>query len=256
MRAKFAFCFMFLLLFSGLGLTSVSLAALSLDRSRIIFNEKDKAVSLHVTNQDQHFPYLAQTWIEDSKGKKITSPLMSLPPVQRIEANGISQVRLQLTAVTDSLPDDRETVFYFYFREIPPKSTRANTVMLAIENQLKVFYRPKAISVDKMQRVLPGLQGITVEKKNNHYEVNNPTPYYFTIVEARESIDGKPIEVEPTMIPPKKAGMLPDDFHFSGNKLSLIFVTDYAEQRALTLNCAGTLCTATGIEILPVIKKS
>lgn len=254
MRIKFTFYFMVLL--SGLGLTSVSQAALSLDRTRIVFNEDDKAVSLYVTNQNQHLPYLAQTWIEDSHGNKITSPLMSLPPVQRIEAGGVSQVRLQLTAITDSLPDDRETVFYFYFREIPPKSTKANTVMLAIENKLKVFYRPKSISVDKMEMVVPGLKSITVEKKNNHYEVNNPTPYNFTIVEARESIDGKPIEVEPTMIPPKKTGMLPDGFHFIGNKLSLIFVTDYAEQRVLTFNCTGTLCTATNIEVLPVIKNN
>lgn len=238
-------------LFLSLGLTSVSQAALSLDRSRIIFNENDKAVSLRVTNQNEHSPYLAQTWMEDSHANKITSPLISLPPVQRIEAGGVSQVRLQLTALTDSLPQDRETLFYFYFREIPPKSTRANTIMLAIENQLKVFYRPKSVSVDKMERVVPGLKNITVEYKNNHYEVNNPTPYYFTVVEARESLKGKAIDVAPTMFAPKSKGMLPDDFHFSGNNLSLIFVTDFSEQRALTLNCTAALCVATGIEELP-----
>lgn len=254
MRDKFNFFVVVSLLFSGLGLTSFSHAALSLDRSRIIFNEGDKAVSLQVTNQNQHSPYLAQTWIEDNNGKKITSPLISLPPVQRIEASGLSQVRLQMTTLPDSLPQDRESLLYFYFREIPPKSTQANTLMLAIESQLKIFYRPKTISVDKMARVVPGLKNITVEKKDNHYEVENPTPYHFTIVETRENLTGKSTEMEPLMVSPKNKGMLPDNFQLSGNNLSLIFVTDYGEQRAMTLLCRDAVCRATGIEELPVRK--
>lgn len=236
------------------GLAPASQAALSLDRTRIVFNEGAKAVSLSVHNQNSRDPYLAQTWIEDSAGKKITEPLMSLPPVQRIEAGGRSQVRLQMTMAADTLPQDRESLFYFYFREIPPRSHKPNTVMLAVENQLKVFYRPKSVVVDKMETVLPGIKNITVDKKLDHYELNNATPYYFTVVEARASLNAKPVAFEPRMFSPKGKGRLPDNVKFTGNDFSLIFVTDFGEQRALMFSCNNEHCVAKDIKALSVNK--
>ncbi len=52
----------------------------------LIFNESDKSISVTLRNNDPKLPYLAQSWIEDEKGVKISSPLAVLPPVQRIEA--------------------------------------------------------------------------------------------------------------------------------------------------------------------------
>lgn len=60
-------------------------AAIALDRTRVIFNGAEKSVSLNVSNLNKELPYLAQGWIEDQNGEKISSPLVVLPPVQRIE---------------------------------------------------------------------------------------------------------------------------------------------------------------------------
>ncbi|VTR52013.1 Chaperone protein papD precursor [Serratia fonticola] len=68
-------------------------AAIALDRTRIIFPGGDKSVSLSVNNDNPQLPYLAQGWIEDTKGNKVTSPLTVLPPVQRIEPGAKSQVK-------------------------------------------------------------------------------------------------------------------------------------------------------------------
>nr|WP_325908893.1 fimbria/pilus periplasmic chaperone [Klebsiella michiganensis] len=51
---------------------------------------------MSVTNRNTQEPYLAQTWIEDESENKVTSPLMVLPPVQRIEAGSKSAVRVQV----------------------------------------------------------------------------------------------------------------------------------------------------------------
>lgn len=222
-------------------------AALSLDRTRIIFNQGDKAVSLRVKNQNTNSPYLAQSWIEDGSGKKVNAPFVSLPPIQRIEASSESHVRLQFSEVPAGLPIDKESLFYFYFREIPPKTNKPNTIMLAVESKLKVFYRPKSIVVDKMKETLPGLETITLNKKNNKYEINNTTPYYLTIVEAREDQSAKSISFESVMYPPKSKGYLPDKINVAGEKLSLFFVTDYGEQRALNFVCKNSLCHITDI---------
>lgn len=75
---------MFLL--SCLLLTSqYSTAAINIDRTRIIFPGKDKSVSLVINNQSKTSPYLAQSWIENSQGEKISEPFTVLPPMQRVE---------------------------------------------------------------------------------------------------------------------------------------------------------------------------
>lgn len=61
-------------------------ASVTPDRTRLVFNESDKSISVTLRNNDPTLPYLAQSWIEDAKGNKISSPLAVLPPVQRIDA--------------------------------------------------------------------------------------------------------------------------------------------------------------------------
>lgn len=232
----------FLCAFLLMVFTWQSEAALSLDRTRIIFNQGAKAVSLRVKNQNANDPYLAQSWIEDAMGKKVNAPFVSLPPIQRIEADSETNVRLQFSEVPMGLPTDRESIFYFYFREIPPKTNKPNTLMLAVESKLKIFYRPKSIVVDKMKEILPGLETITLNKKLGKYEVNNNTPYYLTIVEAREDQSAKPISFESVMYPPKSKEFLPDNVNVAGDKISLFFVTDYGEQRSLNFLCENNFC--------------
>lgn len=64
---------------AGVGLASCVLsstnvlAAISMDRTRIIFEGMQKSVSLNVANNNKQLPYLAQGWIENEKGEK--SPL-------------------------------------------------------------------------------------------------------------------------------------------------------------------------------------
>lgn len=63
-------------------------ASVTPDRTRLVFNESDKSISVTLRNNDPKLPYLAQSWIEDAKGNKISSPLAVLPPVQRNERPG------------------------------------------------------------------------------------------------------------------------------------------------------------------------
>lgn len=111
---------------TGLALmvSGVATAAVSLDRTRVIFDGAAKSVSLRLTNENKTLPYLAQGWVEDAQGKKITDPLVLLPPVQRIEPCEQSQIKVQSTAGIQRLPQDRESLFYFNLREIPPKSSK------------------------------------------------------------------------------------------------------------------------------------
>lgn len=126
-------------------LTTASLtahASVTPDRTRLVFNESDKSISVTLRNNNEKLPYLAQSWLEDEKGNKITSPLAVLPPVQRIDAMMNGQVKIQALPDIHTLPSDRESLFYYNVREIPPKSGKANTLQIALQTRIKLFWRP------------------------------------------------------------------------------------------------------------------
>ena len=50
-------------------LSTVSLAAhasVTPDRTRLVFNESDKSISVTLRNNNEKLPYLAQSWLEDA----------------------------------------------------------------------------------------------------------------------------------------------------------------------------------------------
>ncbi|TQI79102.1 P pilus assembly chaperone PapD [Serratia fonticola] len=220
-------------------------AALTIDRSRLVFNEGDKSVSINVANRNTQDPYLAQVWLENEQEQKISGPLMILPPVQRIEPNGKTLVRVQALADLASLPKDRESVYWFNLREIPPKNEKANVLTLAVQTRLKVFYRPKALAVDPSADTVPGTETLTLTREGSQMVVNNPTPYHFTFVELRNGAKGNAIAgFDPDMVAPKGTLKLNVPVSSVGNSPALIFVNDYGSQRLLPFTCTGNTCKA------------
>lgn len=50
-----------------------------LDRTRLVYNAADKSTAITLTNESKTLPYLAQSWVEDDKGKKADEMLIALP---------------------------------------------------------------------------------------------------------------------------------------------------------------------------------
>ncbi|HBP4333405.1 TPA: fimbria/pilus periplasmic chaperone, partial [Escherichia coli] len=95
-------------------------------RTRAVFDGSEKSMTLDISNDNKQLPYLAQAWIENENQEKIiTGPVIATPPVQRLEPGAKSMVRLSTTPDISKLPQDRESLFYFNLREIPPRSEKA-----------------------------------------------------------------------------------------------------------------------------------
>lgn len=215
-------------------------AAISLDRTRVIFDGSQNSVSMSISNQNKQLPYLAQGWIEDEQGNKLQSPLTVLPPVQRIEPGKASQLKIQAVSGIQMLPRDRESLYYFNLREIPPKSSKSNTLQIALQTRIKLFYRPKGLAIDSM--TAPPQERLTLTRLGDKYQVNNPTPYYVTFVDAGK-VKGQSVKgFEPMMVPPK--GKLPLMLSASslGNNPVLTYVNDYGGRVQLTFSCEGVQC--------------
>lgn len=213
-------------------------AAISLDRTRVVFDGAANSVSMNVNNQNKTLPYLAQAWLEDDGGSKIQGPLTVLPPLQRVEPGKSTQVRIEALPGAASLPQDRETLYYFNLREIPPKSSKANTLQIALQTRVKLFYRPAGIAIDKS--AAPPQEQLTLSRDGTGYQVHNPTPYYVTIVDGRPKNGESPKDFQPLMLAPFSSGALKNAL---GNSPELFYINDYGGRPSMTFSCAGTSCT-------------
>ncbi|MFC7419451.1 molecular chaperone [Iodobacter arcticus] len=218
---------------------SVVNAAVGLDRTRLVYNEQDKSTSLRIFNGSKTLPYLAQAWLENKDYKKEGIPFAVLPPLQRLEADSESLVRIEKTASVADLPQDRESVFYFNLREIPPKSDKENVMQIAMQTQIKMFYRPKSI----------GLLGegewqsqLIVNKVTTGFQVVNPTPYHITVTKfALAEKEDSIAEFAGFMIEPKSSLDLPmKDNKF--NNFVLTYVNDYGGHIELVFACGEDQC--------------
>lgn len=216
-------------------------SAIALDRTRVIFDGSQKSITLNISNQNKQLPYLAQGWIENDAGAKIKSPLTILPPVQRIEPGKSSQVKIQgLPSIAD-LPKNKETLFYFNLREIPPKSEKPNTLQIALQTRVKLFYRPAAISIDPNDT--PAQQKLTLTRQADKYILNNPTPYYVTIIDASNSMGKKGIEdFMPVMVPPQESVPLTVSATKLGSNPVLKYINDYGARPELIFSCKSNHC--------------
>lgn len=222
-------------------------AAIALDRTRIVFDGGQKSVSLSVSNENKQLPYLAQAWLEDEKGNKVTSPLTALPPVQRIEPGSQSQVRVQSVGAENSLPQDRESLFYFNLREIPPRSDKPNTLQIALQTRVKLFYRPATLMT--VANSTPWQEKITLTRQGDRYVVNNPTPYYVTLVDASSSVKGPSAkDFEAVMIEPNGQAPIKPGAAALGNSPVLTYINDYGGRPQLKFTCSGTNCKATPVK--------
>lgn len=233
-------------LLTGMMFTSQAIAAIALDRTRVIFNGADKSISLNVSNQNKELPYLAQGWMENENGERIDSPLLVLPPIQRIEPGDKSQVKVQSLPDIAKLPQDRESVFYFNLREIPPRSDKPNVLQIALQTRIKLFYRPAAIYATQTDLTHPWQEKIILIKKGDRYEVNNPTPYYVTLVDGLTGLQGKSLDgFQPLMIAPKSTGTINLNASAFGASPVLSYINDYGGRPQMKFSCNGNECKVT-----------
>ncbi|MGV3344925.1 fimbria/pilus periplasmic chaperone [Enterobacteriaceae bacterium LUAb1] len=230
----------------GLWLTAETCrAAVALDRTRAVIKGTEKSISLGIINQNTSRPYLAQVWIEDAEGKKISEPLAVLPSMQRIEPGMKSQVTVLAMAKLNLLSQDREHLYYLNLREIPPKSSQPNTLQIALQTRIKLFYRPASLIRDQHSK--PWQERLTLTRKNGYYIAHNPTPYFVTLSGAA-NVQGKRLKgFEPVMIAPKSSKPLKGSAAALGNQPVLTYINDYGNQPKLIFGCCRNMCSVKDI---------
>lgn len=150
--------------------------------TRVIYPANEKDVSLWFTNNNPQ-PTLVQVWLDDGNENiapdQAKVPFLTTPPVFRMEPDKQQVVRLVYTG--DSLPKNKESLFWLNVLEVPPKAQdgeQKSQLQFAFRSRLKVFFRPQGLpygvelAPEKLVwGLIPGEQGPVLK-------VHNPTPYY------------------------------------------------------------------------------
>jgi len=151
--------------------------------TRVISTQASPAQSLMLANAND-YPVIVQTWVDQGEGDpSVLVPFLSLPAVFRLQPKETQGIRI-LLADAQTLPQDRESVFWLNLYEIPPTlhagaATSQDNLALAMNTQIKIFYRPEGLpETDVAARLrfaltrVDGVWGITC---------HNPTPYYASL---------------------------------------------------------------------------
>lgn len=178
--------------------------------------------------------------MEDEKGVKITSPLIVVPPAQRIEPSAIGQVKIQGMPALASLPRIGKPFFITTCAKFRRKATSPIRCKSPCKRASK--FLPPAGAIEN--RYAASWQyKITLQRQGNGYQVSNPTGYYVVLSNASNRMDGTPARgFSPLVIAPKSNVTLGGDASELGHSPVLTYVNDYGARLPLIFNCTDNSC--------------
>lgn len=162
-------------------LTSLAYSAgsgVGLNGTRIVYIQGDESTSIGARNNTS-INYLAKFIVtKNANGTSNTTvPFMVTPPLVKIDSGKSQEVRIY--AQQNSLPKDRESIFYFSATMIPATDgpINGNALNIGYNNVIKLFYRPTNLKMSPRDahenlKIVANATGITV--------VNN-SPYYISL---------------------------------------------------------------------------
>ncbi|KTR46654.1 fimbrial assembly protein [Pantoea ananatis] len=207
------------MLLSMFVLPGANLAAVNIDKTRIVFNAGDTAQSVNLINKAES-PAIVQIWTDGGdihlSPDKSKTPVMVVPPVLKMMPGEMRSLRLMLTSRTD-LNADKENLYWLNIYQIPAltrtSGNAARKVVLPLRLRLKVFVRPAGLSAPQTKDA----QKLRFIQHDRALRIMNPAPW-FTSMNAEVANEVlKDIMIAPfsSITIPVKAGLhAGDNIHY------------------------------------------
>lgn len=159
------------------------LAAVNVDRMRVIFAADEQEQTLNLSN-DSTTPMMLQVWTDEGDPRvtpdQVVTPVVVLPPVFKMLPGEIRSLRLMLTT-RSGLPDDRESVFWLNVFQMAPMrsddSSLREKITLPLRLRLKVFIRPHDLLAPQPQDE----QALQFSQANGELKIINPTAWHMSL---------------------------------------------------------------------------
>ncbi|WP_434663780.1 fimbria/pilus periplasmic chaperone [Klebsiella sp. MISC125] len=169
---------------------STAQASVTMLGTRVIYNGGAKSTDVQLRNVD-NFPYVITAWVDDGNPKNgseqsASVPFIVTPPVFRIQSGAGQILRIVYTGAKP-LPQDRESLFWFNFMQVPPANVadapdgrKQNGILVMLRNRVKLLYRPAGIDGNP-QEILQNLRvSHAVLDGKTGVKVTSNQPFYVT----------------------------------------------------------------------------
>lgn len=177
-------------------------ASVVMTGSRIIYPADSREVSVQLTNRDA-FPGVVQVWLDEgdaqSTPQTARAPFVTTPPVFRLAANAGQTVRLRY--VGKAAPQDRESLWWFNFIQIPPveKGAQAdNQLLVLVRSRVKVFLRPNGLTGSPLEMAATS----RVWLSDGKLFLRNNSGYYLALSSLDVSGAGKKQRIQSETVAP------------------------------------------------------
>lgn len=219
-------------------LLNMAFSQISFDRTRVVLDNAKKNSQTIVINNSSETPFLAQAWIEDSNGQKITSPLAALPILQRINPGQDKQLKISTMGDISQLPNDKETMMFLNVLGVPPKDGSAGAqINIVVQSKMKLFYRP--VGLPTYSQVNGWVEEVVAKRSSGSLTLENPTPYH-VIIYAFSDPRGRTIEKDVILKPFSSETV---NVNVADNFVMMI-VNDQGAGTRVSYNCQSGSCTA------------
>lgn len=191
-------------------------AGISLGATRLVYMQDSMQAMMPVVNSSQDKRFLINSWMDDKLENKIDTIMMS-PRMFVSEPKTKNSIRI--VNIDQDLPSDRESLYYLNVQAIPSIERQdlenKNLLQFGIITRIKVFMRPSNLTV----RVEDAPSMITASYQNKKLHLNNPSPYYLTLVNIKvDGIAGDNLMLEPFSSVEQK---------LNGKTISFQIINDY-----------------------------
>lgn len=154
--------------------------------TRVIYTEKDTEKTVMLVNTNA-YPVFTQVWVDDSSSNPDfeNPPFIVLPTVFHLLPKEIKAIRILYNKMP--LATDRESVYWLNLYEIPAvkkSSLAGNGLNVAMNTQLKVFFRPKQLKPMQIDEINSNLRFELTENgaQSAQLDMYNTTAYHVTAI--------------------------------------------------------------------------
>ncbi|WP_228146077.1 molecular chaperone [Acinetobacter sp. ANC 4558] len=209
-------------------ISSLTLAGITIDGTRIIFPSNAKSTNVQLRNTF-NTPALAQVWIDNGDINEIPNnteiPFILSPSLTRIEPQKGQIIRI-IPLQTSTLPQDRESLYWFNLLDIPPENNqfeKVNKIDFTVRTRIKLFYRPTKLKIQPMAAYEALLfSPIT----NKQIEINNPSPYYITITQIQGTNKKQDILDDSIILKPYEKKLITTKHHLDSPQIVYTLIND------------------------------
>ncbi|MBU9977790.1 molecular chaperone [Proteus mirabilis] len=162
--------------------TFSSYAAIQMNKDRFFYKEQDKEILFDIKNKSEKESYIIQSWVSHyNKEDNSEAPFIISPSLIKLAPN--ENFTLKIIKTDDIKETNKESVYRVNIKLVPvidDDMADKNLLLISLNSIYNLFYTPNNI-IDKTHN-----KDINFFiNDENLIKINNPTPYFITIAEAK-----------------------------------------------------------------------